>query len=53
MQQFPESSSAKKKNVDIDIFVTSTNGESIKTTRRLQKYGSKTNWASSDEHVPQ
>ena len=57
-QRIPESSCARKQTVDIDILVTSRNGDrifmqSIRTTSRpTWEKGSGTSWASSEEQVP-
>ena len=56
-QRIPEPSCARKESVDIDILVTSRNGErkimqSIRIMSRPHSSISETNSASSDEHLP-
>ena len=57
-ERIPESSCARTETVDIDILVTSRNGDkkimkSIRITRPpSKKKGSGTSWASSEKHLP-
>ena len=57
-QRIPEPSCARKETVDIDILLTSRNGDrkiikSIRITSRPSSSGSGTSWASSEEHLPE
>ena len=57
-QRIPEPSCARKETVDIDILLTSRNGDrkiikSIRITSRPSSSGSGTSWASSEKHLPE
>ena len=54
-QLIPEPSCARKETADIDILVTSRNGDRkvMKSIRIMSRIGSGTSSPSSDEHLPE